>query len=199
MLVLKINNSIIKNNDSIINHDTNTVNIGGKSYKTTRIGNTIWLAEDLMLTWEGLQLSHFGSWIEASSYTTHNSYPNTYYYNDYAVTELKTTKAALLPTGWRIPTEADYQYFINNFTSNVVIKSTTGWQTGGTNTTGFNLYPVGTYGSGGSWNNSNGTDLIISTLNRYFRVEYNATYCRFINWAHNFKKYNVIRLCKNAE
>ena len=118
MPIIKLNNSIIKLNSSIIfnkDKDPNIVVIGGKSYKTTRIGNTIWLAEDLMLTWEGLQLSHFGSWIEASSYTTHNSYPNTYYYNDYAITELKTTKAALLPTGWRIPTEADYQYFIGAF------------------------------------------------------------------------------------
>ena len=198
MTILTKNSKILSTKSKILERASDIVNIGGKSYKTTKIGNMIWLAEDLMLTWEGLQLSRFGSWIEAASYTTHNSYPNTYYYNDYAVTELKTTKAALLPTGWRIPTEADYQYFINNFTSNVVIKSTTGWQTGGTNTTGFNLYPVGTYGSG-SWNNSNGTDLIISTLNRYFRVEYNATYCRFINWAHNYNKYNAIRLCKNAE
>lgn len=170
------------------------VNIGGRDYTYVKIGNQLWLAEDLMVTWNGLE--QVTGWIESPSYIKNTSYPNTYYYNDLAITDLFNNHINLIPSGWRIPTKSDYQYLINNY-SHLELKSVIGWNPEGTNESGLSLSPVGGYSSGG-WDNSNGTDFFTATSGLYFRIEFSSPYVRFVDWSHNYHKYCPVRLVKDV-
>lgn len=176
------------------NVDLNEITINDKIYKTVRLGNLSWLAEDLIVTWNGLE--QVTGWIESPSYIKNTSYPNTYYYNDLAITDLFNNHINLIPSGWRIPTKSDYQYLINNY-SHLELKSVTGWNPEGTNESGLSLSPVGGYSSSG-WNNSNGTDFFTATSGLYFRIEFSSPYVRFVDWSHNYHKYCPVRLVKDV-
>lgn len=98
-----------------------TVNIGGRDYPTTKIGNQIWLAENLDYKFEGCN-------IGASSYP---STPAAWYYNNdeatygatgrkcgllynwYAAKYLDDNRSDLLPKGWRVPTREDISALVN--------------------------------------------------------------------------------------
>ncbi|WP_255252420.1 FISUMP domain-containing protein [Fibrobacter sp. UWT3] len=94
------------------------------------------------------------------------------------------------PTGWHVPTKAEWQTLIDHTTA-AALKSTTGWDGGrnGTNESGFSAYPDGyyyTYGTKGiqgkgtsayfwtsSTKYSDGTgDVYIMSINYYHGVEF---------------------------
>lgn len=130
----------------------------GKVYKTVIIGNQEWMAENL-------NVSHFrngesipqvkddddwaflsaGAWC---NYENDTKYGKTYgkLYNWYAVNDPR----GLAPEGWHIPSEAEwkelYEYLGGMNAAGGKLKAVTIWEspnTGATNETGFNAYPVG--------------------------------------------------------
>ena len=136
----------------------NTVeDVEGNSYKVVKIGNQIWMAENLKTTKynDGVSLKFTNSgigWIsqtEGAYCWTYDdpSTKNTYgaYYNFYAV---KTGKLA--PKGWRVPTQADLEQLQNHLggpsVSGGKLKSTDSrWEfpnIGATNESGFNALPA---------------------------------------------------------
>jgi uncharacterized protein (TIGR02145 family) len=138
-------------------------------YKTVRIGTQIWMAENLKVT----QLSDVaetpiqnvetdGTWIGLASaaYCWYNNNEATYkplygaLYNWFAV-----NTGDLCPTGWRVPSDADFKTLEMQLgmtqaqadgtswrgtNQGIQLKSTTLWTSGaGTNTSGFTALPGG--------------------------------------------------------
>lgn len=117
----------------------------GQTYKTVKIGEQEWMAENL-------------------NYQTENSYC---YENDPANCEkygrLYTWAAAnyVCPEGWRLPTNADFETLVANVrgieTAGKMLKSTTGWEEedgksgNGLDAFGFNVLPAGRI-DGGDFN-----------------------------------------------
>lgn len=132
--------------------------IDGNVYKTVKIGEQTWLAENLRTTKlnNGTSITKVvnkNDWCNTSNpaYCYYNndmaSYKNDYgaIYNQYAV---KTNK--LCPTGWKVPSEDDYLTLKNYLSTNVGGKlKDTGvdyWEspnTGATNSIGFTALPGG--------------------------------------------------------
>ncbi len=133
------------------------VDVEGNSYKIVKIGNQIWMAENLKTTKynDGVSLMFTSSsydWLmqtKGAYCWTHDdpSYKNIYgaYYNFNAV---KTGKLA--PKGWRVPTQADWVQLQNHLggpaTSGGKLKSTGNrWEfpnLGASNESGFNALPA---------------------------------------------------------
>jgi uncharacterized protein (TIGR02145 family) len=142
--------------------------VEGNKYSTIRIGSQIWMAENLKTTKYNdnsiiPNVTSSTAWINLTTpaYCWANNDQTTYkplygaFYNWYAV---KTAK--LCPTGWHVPTDAEYATMeislgLTQAQANATewrgtdqgkqMKSTTGWNTGenGTNTSGFTALPGG--------------------------------------------------------
>ena len=97
------------------------VDIDGHKYNTVRIGSQIWMAENLRVTHynDSMPIPYFDSTLLATGgdigmriYYDHDSitysHPMGALYNTSAVTTEK-----LCPTGWRIPTEFDFEELVN--------------------------------------------------------------------------------------
>jgi uncharacterized protein (TIGR02145 family) len=130
-----------------------SVEIGGRSYPVVRIGNQLWMTENL--DWKANGIT-----IGASSSSTTD--PNAMYYNQredlYGIngnkygllynTPAVSAISNLIPSGWRIPSIQD----INNLTTYlgtdyiIKLRTTTGWSnTNGNNESGFSMNPSGGY------------------------------------------------------
>ena len=133
------------------------VTINGRKYPVVKIGNLLWMAENLDYQWSGLAASYdYGSTTEprANYYNndsaTYGEAGNKYglLYNRPAAKYLEDHKTELgIPVGWRVPTSTDVSALLNFAgTGGAKIKSIDGWnetEWAGTNETGFNLYPTG--------------------------------------------------------
>jgi len=156
-----------------------SVVIGGRSYKTVKIGNKEWLAENLDYKWPGLDIGGNTTFNVPHAYYYNNDedlYNNVYkcglLYNGYAVDYLEQNKSDLLPDGWRVSTETDYDDLYNNVSPGssyaaFVIKAednliTNGFPSGfnGKNYVGFNLTPAGNFYSNNSFSGFNTHALI---------------------------------------
>lgn len=95
--------------------------IGGRKYKTTKIGSQTWLAENLDLKWDGLSIKLSSTATSLEELPPEAVYLNndedTYgvngkkyglLYNFAAVKYLNDHKDTLIP-GWRVPTSEDFQ------------------------------------------------------------------------------------------
>ncbi len=146
----------------------------GETYKTVKIGDQVWMAENLrtkkfndgteipLVTdnseWEALQTPAY-CWYDNDEATNKATYGALY--NWYTV---ETEK--LCPVGWHIPSEDEWitllEYVGGEIGAGTVLKSTTGWNNDGNGTDeyGFGAMPggarfyLGTYqemGKYGSW------------------------------------------------
>jgi uncharacterized protein (TIGR02145 family) len=156
--------------------------IDGNVYKTVKIGNQEWFAENLKTTkynngipipnvtsnsdW-GILTSGAYAWYENNQAT----YKDTYgaLYNWYAV-----NTGNLCPTGWRVPTDAEWtaltDYVGGASLAGTKLKATSGWEYGGNGTDdfGFSARPAssrsayfgtfGILGFDGYWWSSTGDD-----------------------------------------
>ncbi len=130
----------------------------GKIYKTVKIGNQIWMAENLNVntyrngdtipqvqdpkTWRSLTT---GAWCyyggKAESGAKYGKLYNWYAIND---------PRGLAPEGWHIPTDSEWakltSFLGGKIESSTKIKSAKGWSQGGngSNESGFNALPGGT-------------------------------------------------------
>ncbi len=162
-----------------ITFSTKVADADGNMYNTIKIGNQVWMAENLKTTkyndntaiplvtdntaWTTLSTAAY-SWPANNEAQYKNLYGA--YYNWYAV---ETGK--LCPTGWHVPTDADFKTLELSLGMTQVqadaiewrgtdqgkkMKNTTGWNSGGngTNTSGFSAMPSGyrAYLTGGSDN-----------------------------------------------
>lgn len=163
MTVLKANNSILKANGKILVHPEtpgNTVVIGGRTYPTVQIGSQVWLAENLDLKAQGIDINPAGApatpaaWYYDRDEATYGVNGNKYglLYNWYAAKLLDDNKATLFP-GWHVPTWADFETLSTSCGGGSVaggkLKSTNGWKNNGNGTDefGFAAYPAGYYDS----------------------------------------------------
>lgn len=127
--------------------NNSTVTISGDAYPTIKIGQQEWTT-----------VNYNGPGGKAENFFVKN--PNFKRY--YTLSDVASLK---LPDGWRIPTMADYNKLLSNFTTSkdtegqyvasldqsLALKSTSGWDMPssddkqGSNTSGFNAYPAGYY------------------------------------------------------
>ncbi len=156
----------------------------GNRYKTIKIGNQIWMSENLRTTKfrDGTPLDNLNqvsneTWAAANTdggkrYWAEYQNKNTYglLYNQFAVYGT-TNSTAICPTGWRVPSNSDFST-LNTYlgaNSGTQAKSTTLWSSGnGTNTSGFNGIPNG-------YRNTSGV-FLQSTISAYYQTTNIATF-----------------------
>ena len=123
------------------------ISISGEIYPTVTIGSQEWTA-----------VNYNGPGGKEGNFRANNSNYKKYF----ILTDLADVQ---LPAGWRIPTAADYNKLLSNFTKNtdlegnfvasleqsLTLKSSSDWDIiysddkQGTNSSGFNAYPAGYY------------------------------------------------------
>jgi uncharacterized protein (TIGR02145 family) len=152
--------------ESIVPHQT-YVTIGGRQYKTVTIGNQEWLAENLDYKFDvngsTLPIGSSGNpttpaaWYynnDESSYGIDGTYKCGLIYNWYAAKYMDDNKDTLLPTGWHVPSYADWDALATavggSSTAGAKLKAldnsvTSNWPSGwgGTDNYGFSVLPTG--------------------------------------------------------
>lgn len=135
------------------------VTIGGRDYPVVKIGNQLWLAENLDWKFEGCVIGASGTSTSESRANYYDNDEITYgitgkkcglLYNWCAAKYLDDNKDTLLPDGWHVPSNSEW----NTLATNVGGNSTAGtklkaanvsWATswGGTDDYGFAALPAG--------------------------------------------------------
>jgi uncharacterized protein (TIGR02145 family) len=157
--------SEISNDSSSVEMVINLVDIDWNTYGTIRVGNQLWMAENLKTTRfnDGTTIpaiAGYKAWSNLISpgYCLYNNdagrYRNKYgvLYNGYTVSTGK-----LCPVGWHVPSAEEWQTLTNYCGKNVAggeLKETDSWMspnTGATNATGFAALPGGSRGNLGSF------------------------------------------------
>ncbi len=179
----------------------------GNTYRTIRIGTQVWMSENLKTTKfrDGTPLDNTSQvsstvWSAATvdggrkywSIVNNNSGNTATYgllYNQHAVTGSTsgaTNSTTLCPSGWSVPTDAQFST-LNTFlggnalSAGTQMRSTTLWSTNnGTNTSGFNGLPAGGRNSLGNFGGF-GTDgywWAVSTGVYWYLVSYSSSFSR---------------------
>lgn len=130
---------------------TYSVKIGGRRYPVVKIGNQLWMAENLDWKWDGLDVGGSYSvytvphaWYYNNDEATYGVNGNKYglLYNGYALRNLADGLVDGIPSGWRVASYADYSTLISSVGSDsgTKLKSTSGWNGSGNGTDdyGFN-------------------------------------------------------------
>lgn len=144
-----------------------TVVIGGRRYPVVKIGNQLWMAENLDYKFEvngsQIPIGQSGSpttpaaWYynnDESAYGIDGTYKCGLLYNWYAAKYLDDNKATLLPNGWHVPSSIDVTSLASECggadVAGTKLKSldnsiTSNWPSSwnGTNDYGFNAIPSG--------------------------------------------------------
>lgn len=89
--------------------DTEPVEIGGKKYKTQKIGNQLWMTENLDYIFEGLNVGGATLQDDVHAWYFNNDPEQSegLLYNGYAAKYL-AEHPELLPEGWRVPESSDF-------------------------------------------------------------------------------------------
>lgn len=89
--------------------DTEPVEIGGRKYKTQKIGNQLWMTENLDYIFEGLNVggATLQSDVHAWYFNNDPEQSEGLLYNGYAAKYLDE-HPELLPEGWRVPKSSDF-------------------------------------------------------------------------------------------
>ena len=145
--------------------DINALDINGKKYKTVKIGEQIWMAENLDWKFDTLNFRDSSNnpldtttAIQAAYYnydeSTYGADGNKYglLYNWYAVDYLNNHLSELgVPSGWHVPTRAEWSALVSAVGENpgTKLKSSSGWSSGaGTDDYGFSAVPAGGWSNG---------------------------------------------------
>jgi len=130
----------------------------GNAYPTVKIGNQVWVAENLRTTEYRngdpiTKVTDAAEWtaLETEGCCAYNNNEENvetygYLYNWYAATDGRN----IAPTGWHVPTDAEWQTLVDYLGGRAVaggkLKSTSGWSTpnaGATNESNFSALPGG--------------------------------------------------------
>lgn len=100
-----------------------SVVIDGRRYRATKIGNQLWLSENLDLKWTDLQIGETDLSTTAQRANYYNDDETTYgidgkykcglLYNAVAARYLHNNKSTLLPAGWQVPSKTDFQTLLS--------------------------------------------------------------------------------------
>lgn len=137
-----------------------SVKIGGRRYPVVKIGNQLWMAENLDWKFDGLVVGQENSDSEPRA-NYYNNDEATYgvnglkyglLYNWIAVKYLEDHKSELIP-GWHVPTTTEWNALATAVGGSDIagtkLKSTTGWHSGnGDGSYGFEAFPAGGQYSG---------------------------------------------------
>ncbi len=158
MTIARANNSILRviSGGGGGEYIPGTTVIGGKTYKTTTIGTQTWLAENLDLKWNGLEVGARSTYNEAVA-AYYNNDESTYGWNGRKYGLLYNGKAHkylidnanILTPGWHIPTNTEFQElkdFIDNNCDGVLLRDGSNNWAG--NYKGFDVYGFGAKPSG---------------------------------------------------
>lgn len=109
----------------------------GQKYKTVKIGNQVWMAENLNYNIDSLK-----------SMCYNNSVDSCFKYG-----RLYNWSAAnsVCPQGWHLPTIDEWDTlvsYVGSGTAKITLKSASGWDKNGTNDFGFTALPAGNYQGG---------------------------------------------------
>ncbi len=114
----------------------------GQTYAVVQIGNQCWFAENL-------NYATGNSWCYDNNISNCNTYGRLYDWQ---------TALNACPSGWHLPTDAEWQVLVDHLGGDAVaggaMKSTTGWNapnTGATNSSGFTALPGGLRNPNGSF------------------------------------------------
>ena len=133
-----------------------TVNIGGRDYPVVKIGNQLWMAENLDWKYSGVLINpsvaetNSAAWyygLDEATYGIDGTYKCGLLYNFNAANVINNN----CPTGWRVPTKEDFETLIETSVNAGALKAIDGsiysgfpsslW--GGVNTSHFNATPCG--------------------------------------------------------
>lgn len=199
-----------------------TVTIGGRKYQIVKIGNQMWMAENLDYKFTGLNIGTSGTpsvataWYYNNDESTYGISGNKYglLYNGYAANYLNNNAATLLPDadGWHVPTRNDINALLVSVcgtsammnTAGVKLKSTSGWinDGNGTDDFGMGILPTGGYENaafggigdvGSIWSST-----ALNSSNNYFMVCYSDANQAMVSTTSIDRAYSV-RLVKNLE
>lgn len=138
--------------------DTEPVEIGGRKYKTIRIGNQLWMMENLDYKFEGLNIggATLQSDIHAWYFNNDPAQSEGLLYNGYAAKYL-AEHPELLPEGWKVPEPSDFgtlQVAVGGAnTAGTMLKNPETMN--GTNYYGFNGLATGVIRSSGAFTDRN--------------------------------------------
>jgi len=137
--------------------------IDGNTYRTIRIGNQVWMQENLKVTkfqnGTGLKsLNNQSNWTDKSSpgyYTNVDQASFGYIYNGFAISDNQN----ISPSGWHVPSESEWNTLISYLGGSPVaggkLKESSEWywaqpNAGADNTSGFTALPNGYVGADGA-------------------------------------------------
>lgn len=195
-----------------------SVKIGGRRYPVVKIGNQLWMAENLDWKWNGLIVGSSyvndgnpHAWYYNNDESTYGENGNKYglLYNGYALNKLISNDIDGIPEGWHIPSYNEYDILLNTVGDDACtkLKSKTGWNDNknGTDDYGFCAYPCGNIIADGNNNRSDyvGEQIIIcstyNSSNKHGGLGIEKT--SITNWEFAFSAPNAasIRLVKTIE
>jgi uncharacterized protein (TIGR02145 family) len=89
------------------------IDIDGNTYKTVKIGNQVWMAEDLRVSkfQNGEPIQTFTSGWQTTTLPMYSGCPSCYqnYYNGWALMDSRN----LCPVGWQVPQQSDYSQLVS--------------------------------------------------------------------------------------
>lgn len=128
----------IGGSDYLCKWDPNFVVIGGRKYKTVKIGNLIWIAHNLDWNFDGN-----GTYYDNDSATYG---PSGLDFGLLYTWSSVDALSSLLPIGWRVATRADFSNLFSEVSNQASkLKTTTLWDNPGTDDFGWNGVPSGHY------------------------------------------------------
>lgn len=188
--------------------DTEPVEIGGKKYKTQKIGNQLWMTENLDFIFEGLNIGGdtLQSDIHAWYYNNDPAQSEGLLYNGFAASYL-AEHPELLPAGWKVPESSDFA-ILQTVVGGIATAGTQLKNPGtmnGINAYRFNGLATGIIRSNGSFTDRNSylrlwtTDILQSdeTAQLFLSLESQVNKCELLYFANDRKVAYSIRLVKN--
>lgn len=127
------------------------VTVGGKVYSTVKIGTQWWTVDNIAYLFDGCNSGYVAT-DDAPYQTGLQGQPEWmgFFYNHEAAYYLNQNRETLLPTGWKVPNDTDWNRFIGYVQNNgtqLDACSSSGWtnEPQGTDLYGFNGYPCGNF------------------------------------------------------
>lgn len=188
--------------------DTEPVEIGGKKYKTQKIGNQLWMTENLDYIFEGLNIggATLQSDVHAWYFNNDPEQSEGLLYNGYAAKYL-ADHPELLPEGWKVPESSDFGVLQGSVgganTAGTMLKNP--GTMNGVNYYGFNGLPTGMIRSNGAFTDRN-TYLRLWTPNisqtdetaqQFLTLESDKTTATIVSFPNDKNVAYSIRLVKN--
>ena len=200
-----------------INYGEFTDERDGQVYKTVKIGDQIWMAQNLNYAYTGVKFSAKGNTSDSTSWCYENKVSNCDKYGrlytwsavmDSAAQFIENARTTcghsnltegtlgsrcnpnsphrgICPEGWHVPTEQEFStlhtYIGGSNTGGLLLKSTSGWYSGGNGTDkyGFSELSAG-YRSGSGYFYDEGRIARLWTATNF---QSDAAMCQGVNWA----------------